>query len=296
MDFRRLSYFVAVVDHGGFTAAAKALHVSQPAVSAAVRELEAEVGGTLLERHGRSCRPTAAGVALLGPARAALRDLTTAEAAVSAVLGLRGGTLTIAALPSLALSPTPQLVGEFRRRFPAVAVEVRSPEDTEDLVRQVRDGRVELAISTVGDLPEDLCSHPVGDQELVFLCPPGTAQPAEAPWSAFAELAQVVTPKGTSLRANLDQAFADAELEVTVAVTAAQREAILPLVLAGAGAALVPSPVAELGVRLGAVAVRPRPAVIRQIVVAHRPSILSPAAEGFLEGRPATEARGHEPR
>ena len=61
MDSRRLGYFVAVVDHGGFTAAAKAVFVSQPALSLAVRELETELGIPLFARIGRRVTLTAAG-------------------------------------------------------------------------------------------------------------------------------------------------------------------------------------------------------------------------------------------
>ena len=85
MDTRRLRYFVAVVDHGGFTAAAKATYVSQPALSLAVKELEADLGAALFDRIGRRVQLTAAGTALLGPARQVLRDIETGRAAVSAV-------------------------------------------------------------------------------------------------------------------------------------------------------------------------------------------------------------------
>ena len=61
MDTRRLQHFVAVVDHGGFTAAAKATFVSQPALSLAVKELEADLGTPLFDRIGRKVQLTAAG-------------------------------------------------------------------------------------------------------------------------------------------------------------------------------------------------------------------------------------------
>ena len=88
MDLRQLSYVVAVADHGGFTRAAEAVHVTQPALSQAVRTLEAELGVELFHRTGRSVVLTAAGEALLGPARRALRDAETARAAVAEVAGL----------------------------------------------------------------------------------------------------------------------------------------------------------------------------------------------------------------
>jgi LysR family carnitine catabolism transcriptional activator len=65
INSQRLGYFVAVVDHGGFTAASKAVFVSQPALSLAVKELESELGTPLFARVGRGVRLTAAGRALL---------------------------------------------------------------------------------------------------------------------------------------------------------------------------------------------------------------------------------------
>src|SRR5688572_25116860 len=102
MDIRRLRLFVAVAEHGGFTAAATAEHVAQPAVSLAVRDLEQEVGAPLFIRSRAGAALTAAGEALLGPARQTLRDLEHAAAAVAAVTGLVAGHLDLACLPTLA--------------------------------------------------------------------------------------------------------------------------------------------------------------------------------------------------
>src|ERR1700678_791117 len=123
MDSRRLEYFVAVVDHGGFTAASRAIFVSQPALSLAVKELEAEVGTPLFSRVGRRVQLTTAGSALLGPARQVLRDLETGRAAVAAVAGLEAGSLSLASLPTLAADPLARLVGRFRGHHPGVRVD-----------------------------------------------------------------------------------------------------------------------------------------------------------------------------
>src|ERR1700677_4830687 len=133
MDSHRLRHFLAVVDHGGFTAAAQAVYVSQPALSLAVRDLEAELGVPLFVRNGRRVRLTAAGEALLGPARQVLRDLETGQAAVEAVAGLEAGNLTMASLPTLAADPLAPLVGSFRRRYPGVRIDLAAPEGTSEL-------------------------------------------------------------------------------------------------------------------------------------------------------------------
>src|SRR5512135_2285951 len=101
MDLRQLRYAVAVVDHGGFTRAAEAMHVAQPSLSQSVRALEAELGTELFHRTPRSVVLTAAGEAFLGPARQALRDASNVQAAVAEVAGLQAGHLDVVCLPTL---------------------------------------------------------------------------------------------------------------------------------------------------------------------------------------------------
>jgi DNA-binding transcriptional LysR family regulator len=118
---------VAVVDHGGFTKAARALHVAQPSLSQAVRALEVELGTDLFVRGGRRVVLTAAGDALIGPARLALRDARTARDAVAEVAGLRGGRLDALCLPTLAVHPVAGLIGRFRGAHPDVLVRLVEP-------------------------------------------------------------------------------------------------------------------------------------------------------------------------
>ncbi|HEY3940875.1 MAG TPA: LysR substrate-binding domain-containing protein [Acidimicrobiales bacterium] len=284
MDLRRLGYLLAVVDHGGFTAAAKATFVSQPALSLAVKELEEELRAPLLYRLGRGVRPTPAGEALIGPARQALRDVETARAAVASVAGLESGSLALASLPTLAADPLAGLVGRFRAAHPGVVVDLSAPEDDADLIALLRDGQCELGLAEGVSLPDELTTHELLAQELSVILPPGTIRASRH--LLVEELEQVpliAAPKGTSSRRILDEAFASVGLVPRVVVLAGQREAILPLVLAGAGAAMVPEPLAEQARRLGAVVAVPRPSIRRHVVLAHRPGALAPAARRFLD-------------
>jgi LysR family transcriptional regulator, carnitine catabolism transcriptional activator len=284
MDLRRLTYFLAVVDHGGFTRAAKAVFVSQPALSLAVRELEEEVGTQLLYRLGRGVRLTAAGEAFVGPARQALHDVEIARASAAAIAGLEAGTLALGSLPTLAADPLADLVGRFRAAHPGVVVDLAAPEDTADLVALLRDGRCEVALAEPVSLPETLETHRLGDQRLLVVLPPGTRRRRRSlPVEELKRVPFIATPEGTSSRRLLDEAFAAVGLTPTIAVVAAQREAILPLVAAGAGAAMVPEALAERASRLGAVVATPRPEITRRVVLAHRPGPLAPAARRFLE-------------
>src|SRR5215217_3008425 len=134
MDMRQVEYVVAVVDHDGFTRASAALHVAQPSLSQGIRRLEAELGVHLFDRVGRGVRLTAAGAAFLGPARQLLRDRVEVEAAVAATRDVEVGTLTLAALPTLAADPMAPLVAGLRRRHPGIDVVVLEAGSTAELV------------------------------------------------------------------------------------------------------------------------------------------------------------------
>ena len=99
---------------------------------------------------------------------------------------------------------------------------------------------------------------------------------------ALARHPLVTLPAGTSTRNTLDAAFTAAGEEPMIAVETDQREAVVPLVLAGAGAAVVPAPMAEVARLQGAVIARLRPALWRELGLIHRESTLSPAARAFI--------------
>jgi len=285
MDTNRLRHFVAVADHGGFTAASRAVFVSQPALSLAVKELERELGTPLFARVGRGVRLTAAGAALLGPARQALRDVETGRAAVEAVAGVLAGSLSMCSLPTLAVDPMAGLIGRFRRRHPGVRVDLAAPEDSRSLFDLVEDGACELGLTDALDVPDSLGAIDFGSQSLVFIHPPGTvvagADGAGGPVAAGTPF--VAAPEGTSTRRLLDELLAALGVAPTLAVVSAQREAILPLVLTGAGTALVPEGLARLAAPLDAVVTRPEPPAVRRLALVHRPGALSPAAARFCE-------------
>jgi LysR family transcriptional regulator, carnitine catabolism transcriptional activator len=284
MDFRRLGYFLAVADHGSFTGAAKAIFVSQPAVSLAVKELEQELGAELFHRLGRRVTLTAAGEALVGPARQVLRDVQVGTAAVAAVTGLAAGHLDICCLPTLAVRPGARLIGRFRQEFPGVTVDMSVADDPARLVELLRSGDCELGITEAAMVPSELEHHVLMDQELVVVLPPGSAwQARPVSLSRLRSTPFVTTPPGTSTRRLLDEAFAAVGAQPEVVVVTTQREALLPLVLAGAGATLLPEAVAHTAVGEGAVIARPRPAIRRTVVLAHRSGPLSPAAAAFVE-------------
>ena len=284
MNERQLRYFLAVVDEGSVTAAAERLRVAQPSVSQAVRGFEAELGIQLFHRVGRGLRLSTAGHALIGPARQVLRAIEEARNAITGVTQLHAGTLEIAALATLAVDPMATLIGSFRERHPGVQVRVLEPESADGVRALVREGTCELGAAHLPIRDRQLRAHPLSEQELLFVLPRDAASSEGAPLGAgeLAATPLVVSPPGTSTRILLEQALARVGVTPTIAVQTAAREAIVPLVLAGAGAALLPAPLAREAQRRGATIRPARPKITRTVGLVHREAPLSPAASTFL--------------
>jgi LysR family carnitine catabolism transcriptional activator len=284
MDERRLRYFLSVVDEGGVTAAARHLLIAQPSLSQNLRAFERELGVELFHRAGRGLRLTSAGRALVGPAREVLRATDAARGAVQAVIDVISGSLELAVLATLAVDPLAELVGRFRRAHGAVTVRVTEPDGAAGVRALVQDGECELGLAHLPLATHGLRVLPLGIQELMIVLPAGTDLPDRpiTP-SALSTLPLVVSPPTTSTRMLLEEALAAVGLPPRIVVETGAREAIVPLVLAGAGAALLPAPLAADAARRGAVVRRVKPAITRRIGLIHRDRALSPAARAFAE-------------
>ncbi len=284
MDEKRLRYFLAVVEDESVTRAATRLHVAQPSLSQTLRALEAELGVELFHRVGRGLRLSAAGHALVGPAREVLSAIDAARGAVGEVAEVLAGTLEIAALATLAVDPLAALIGRFRREYPGVAVRVQEPPSTAGVGAMVREGTCELGFARLPLPREDLRARELGQQELLFVLPPDSSLPKGGALAAstLRDIPLVVSPPGTSTRMLLEQALEAVGVTPQIAVQTDAREAIVPLVLEGAGAALLPAPLAHEAGRRGAVVRAARPRIVRRIGLVHRDGRLSPAARAFV--------------
>ena len=285
MNERHLRSFLEVVDEGTVTRAARRLHVAQPSLSQTLRALEIELGVQLFERAGRGLRLTAAGEALIGPARQVLRAIDETRAAVSEVVELRTGNVTIATLATLAAAPVAPLIGRFRRRYPGIQIRVVESETLDDVVSLVGTGSCDVGIGHLAAVEPALVLHPMGEQELLLVFPPSrSADDGEiVPLETLANVPFVVSPTGTSTRTLLEDALAAVGITPNIAVETAAREAIVPLVLEGAGAALLPTPLAEEAARRGATIRHSRPAITRPVALIHRSNLVTAAARAFIE-------------
>src|ERR1039458_1681981 len=139
MEMRQLEYFIAVADEANFTRAAQRVHISQSGVSAQIRQLEHDLGATLIDRSGRTATLTAAGAAALPHARAVLASAGAVRQAVDAVNGLIRGRLVVGMVPARPVPPLFDALAAFPRAPPGV--EIPLIEDNSDrLTERVRAG------------------------------------------------------------------------------------------------------------------------------------------------------------
>ncbi len=152
LNVARLRVLVEVARRGSFSGAAEALSYTQSAVSQQVATLEAETGMTLLERHARGVRVTAAGQALLEHAEGILARLEAAEDELSAIAGLRAGRLRMASFPTAGATLMPLAIATFRSRYPELELTLAEGEP-EEIAPRLHAGEFDLALLFEFDEP-----------------------------------------------------------------------------------------------------------------------------------------------
>jgi LysR family carnitine catabolism transcriptional activator len=284
MERKHLEYFLAVAAQGSFTGAAYALHVAQPSLSHAIRSLEREVGARLFNRLGRGVTLTPAGEAMIGPAQQVLREFAQVRTSIERVSGLGAGRLDIVALTTLSVDPLAPMVGAFRRHYPAIGFSVVDPEQAAAVAEMVRSGRCELGLADFSVPATGLKTLELPEQEILAVLPPEAAPAKDSAISVdeVAALDLIATPPGTSTRTLVDTTLSAVGRPARISVETTHRASIVPLVLSGAGAALLPRPLADDAATLGAVTRPIDPPVVRRVRLLWRPGPVSQAAEAFI--------------
>jgi DNA-binding transcriptional LysR family regulator len=281
VDLRLVEYFIAVADHGSVTKAARALFIAQPSLSQAIKTLEREVGVELFDRSGRAFELTDAGRTFEVTARRVVRDIAAARERVEGVRTLRTGRLQVAATADLALYPLPRLTRRFRDRHPGVEVWISDPGGGSAVAAEVRQGRAELGFTPLPVKAGSLNVRSLGDQAMLVAMSAEIAVgvPDPVPQRALADLPLIRGPEDL-LGDLLDEPELLPPLE-EAAIRSAFRQVTWELVMAGAGAAVLPEEIARTQLR-GVVLRRTEPEIRRGLAVLYRPGQLSPAAEAFL--------------
>jgi len=286
MDTRQLEYFLAIVDHHGFSRAAARMHVAQPSLSQAIQRLERELGVALFHRIGRGVQLTAAGRAMVEPARQVLRGLDTTRASVESIKGVLSGAVDIAVMPSQAVEPLTTIVTRFAERFPGVTVNVAAVFTPPEGIDMVREGACELALVGSGDplRAAGVQEHPVEVQKFILVAPPDHAFAGRerVHWSDLGGHRVIAAPTGSRQRHIVDR-IRGSGIDLKIAVEAGHREAILPLVLNGAGVAVLTESWTRTARSGGAQVLDLDPPTWIRICLLNRDAPLTPAASAFRD-------------
>src|SRR5579859_1613012 len=172
MLLRHARYLVAIADHGSFTRAAAELHVSQPALSQQIRQLEEMLGARLLDRTGRIVRLTDAGRAYIGHARRALREFEAGRRAIHDVENLCSGALRLAFTPTFTTYLVAPLVRQFHRLHPGVGISVNVLAQTE-MEAALSEDTIDLGVAFGAVRSDDIVARPLYEERLCLVVAEG---------------------------------------------------------------------------------------------------------------------------
>ena len=285
ITFRQIRVFTEVARRLSFVRAAEALHLTPPAVTMQVKELEASLGLPLFDRQGRSVSLTTTGEYFLVYARRLLATLKDAEDAMARFKRVETGVLNIG-LVSTAKYFVPRLLARFREEHAGVEARLQVAGNREQLVALLHAGEVDLAI--MGRPPKELATRaePFAAHPLVFVGPPGhplVAAEHVAP-EALANYPFIVREQGSGTRKAMEDFLRAQHVAPHITMEMSSNETIKQAVMAGMGLSFLSLHTLGLEMRHGLidiVDVEGTP-IMRTWTLVHLLSkLLSPPAEAF---------------
>ncbi len=291
MQLAQIHAFLAVAELESFSLAAEKLHLTQPAISKRIRQLESELRTELFDRIGKRSLMTPNGRAFKPHAERILQELAAFRSGLSRQLDTPSGNLSFATSHHIGLHRLPQVLREFRIRYPLVELDLHFM-DSEDACAAVLDNELELAVVT---LPEQadarLACEPVWIDRLVVVLASDHALAGvdELDTATLLDHPAILPSSGTFTRRIINQTFAGAETSLRIALETNYLETIKVMVAANLGWSLLPLSMVDAtlrGIPLRGLEVR-RPLGI----VKHRErtlSLSSSAMIGLLRERAET--------
>jgi DNA-binding transcriptional LysR family regulator len=267
----RLQALREVARSGAFSAAAAALGLTQPAMSNRIRHLEQEVGASLLERIGKSARPTAEGNLLIAATSRAIAELETALDEITRLRSEISGRLVIATGATATKYLLPSAAADLRARYPAIDLTILTG-NTTDLIPGLLDGSIDLGLLTAPIHQPQLDSRLFHRDRLVCVTPPAQAPtPRLVGPSDFEGRQLVLYDRGGSIRRAVD-AWLDAANRARIRVTdIGSADAQLAFVESGFGWSIISEIVTRERAAAGRIDVRGlTPPLFRDLVLVWR--------------------------
>jgi DNA-binding transcriptional LysR family regulator len=236
MDFPRLTVFQTVARRLSFSQAADDLHLSQPAVSKHIRQLELEMGVTLFHRVGNRVELTDAGRILADYAQRMGVLTEEVRRVLGELEGLRRGELRLSASSAPGLYWLPDIMAQFARRYPAIQLSLRLS-NSGDALQQVLAGEVELGFAGVAFAAPGLQVRPFAQDELVLIAPAGHRLVRQAVFTphSLARETMILRESGSGTRQVIEERLAQLGLAPGRVLEIAGSEGVRRAVAAGLG-------------------------------------------------------------
>ncbi len=284
LTIRQLQVFVCAARHLSFARAAEELHLTQPAISMQVKELESVVGLPLFDRSGRRIALTTPGEYFLVHARRMLAVLKDAADTMARMKGVQGGRLTIG-IVSTAKYFVPRLLAAFRREHPAIELRLEVG-NRQVLVGQLQNNEVDLAIMGTPPRELDTRAEPFAANPLVLVAAP------EHPLTRLSQVSAallgnevfLVREPGSGTRASMEIFLKERRIHPATMVEMPSNETIKQAVMADMGVSMLSMHTIGLELKAGVIRmleVDGLPLLRRWHVVNMSAKLLSPAAEAF---------------
>jgi LysR family carnitine catabolism transcriptional activator len=285
VNLRQVRAFVITARLGSFTRAADLLHLSQPALTVQIRQLEETLGVRLLDRNTRMVEPTRTGQELLPVFERLLGEFDAVISGAREVAALKRGAVRLATLPSVAATVLPPHIARFRRAHPQIRVSVCDTVGRR-INALVQEEAADFGIGADIEAEPGLETVRLFDDELVAAIPAGHPLCAgEVTLDRLAGEPLILMDPNSTVRSLVNRAFADRDLLVAPAYEVTYMSTAAGLVRAGLGIALLPSTAIELSTGSGIVSRPVRSPDLRRAIalVLKAGRSLSPAAQAFKD-------------
>ena len=239
VTIRQMQIFVAAAGHLSFVRTSEQLHLTQAAVSLQIKRLEEIAGIALFERRRKKLLLTEAGEQLLRYAQQILDALKDADAAISALKGLRGGRISVGVV-STAKYFAPALIARFQRRYPGVRASL-SVNNREIIVRELERNEIDVAIMGTPPQRIETQAMPFADHPLVVIAPAShpLAAARRVPLATLAGQAFLVREQGSGTRSSMERFFAERRFVPKIGNVMSSNETIKQAVMADMGLAFI---------------------------------------------------------
>lgn len=285
LTLKQLKVFAEVARQLSFARAAETMHLSAPAITMQIKELEESIGLPLFDRRGRTIALTVVGEYFLVYARRMLGTLRDAEVAIAKFKRVEAGLLTIG-MVGTAKYFVPHLLARFRAERPGVEIKLQVSVNREQLIDRLQSGDIDLAIMGRAPREIDARAETFAAHPMVFVCPPDhpILNFGHPPVSALEPFSFVVREHGSGTRNAMTRFFQQHLIEPRITMEIASNETIKQAVIAGLGLSFLSLHTVALELKTGLlrwVEVQGTPVMRSWNVVHLQSKTLSPPAEAF---------------